>query len=299
MPSQADVDTTVRVNEYCMQTLNQQDLDRNFALATTHLFKWMQAARMDLPWLQPGYRALGWLEPQMPRRLLLASQIFRGIKPGVLAEAADNSVSTRCEIGTIGKTSIEFRYKIFFGDRLIGHGNVTMIVVAGTPGNLKPSPVPEAVRGLGAVEPDETKHFMSDHLAALPKEPPADAYMTSVVVRYSDEDLNKHANHSAAARFFEDSKEMLAADESANPDLRAIAQQQLQSILISYSAETRANDQLTVSVATSAANTLDVWIHRKNSNSFGGKPGLVNRGRMICGGGSVLDSEALRLKAKL
>ena len=42
-----DFDTTAREWGYTMQTLNQQDLDRNFALATTHIVKWMQAARMD------------------------------------------------------------------------------------------------------------------------------------------------------------------------------------------------------------------------------------------------------------
>ena len=40
-----DFDNTVREWSYTMQKLNQQDLDRNFALATTHLVKWMQAVR--------------------------------------------------------------------------------------------------------------------------------------------------------------------------------------------------------------------------------------------------------------
>jgi hypothetical protein len=40
-----DFDNTVRKWSYTMQKLNQQDLDRNFSLATTHLVKWMQAVR--------------------------------------------------------------------------------------------------------------------------------------------------------------------------------------------------------------------------------------------------------------
>ena len=36
-------DNSVREWSYTMQKLNQQDLDRNFSLATTHLVKWMQA----------------------------------------------------------------------------------------------------------------------------------------------------------------------------------------------------------------------------------------------------------------
>jgi len=299
MAAQADVDTTVRVREYRVQALGQQDLDRNYALATTHLFKWMQAGRMAMPWLQPGYRALGWLDPPLPRRLVTASQIVRLVRPGVLAEAADNEVVTRCEVGTVGKTSIEFRYKIFFGELLIGYGNVTMIVMAGTPGSLKPSPVPEVIRALGSPEPDETRQLMADALAALPKAPPGDAHINTVVVRYSDEDLNKHANHSTMARFFEDAKETIAADEGAKPDVRTIAQQQLEAIVISYHAEIRATDELRVSVATSTPGALDVWVHRRTSNPSGGKPTLVGRGRMVCGGGRVLDSETLRLKSNL
>lgn len=299
MASQADVDTTVRVREYRVQALGQQDLDRNYALATTHLFKWMQAGRMAMPWLQPGYRALSWLDPPLPRRLVTASQIVRLIKPGVLADAVDNEVVTRCEIGTVGKTSIEFRYKFFFGERLIGYGNVTMICVSGTPGNFKPSPVPDVVRGLGSPEPDETRKLMADSLAALPKAPPEDAYITTVVVRYSDEDLNKHANHSTMARFFEDAKETIAADENAKPSVRMTAEQQLEAIIISYHAEIRATDELKVSVAASTPGALDVWVHRSSSKPSDVKPALVARGRMVCGGGRQLDAEALRMKSNL
>ena len=45
-----DFDNTVREWSYTMQKLNQQDLDRNFSLATTHLVKWMQAVRARLFW---------------------------------------------------------------------------------------------------------------------------------------------------------------------------------------------------------------------------------------------------------
>ena len=41
-------DVTVRKITYAVQALNQQDLDRNFALATSNVLKWMQAARMGL-----------------------------------------------------------------------------------------------------------------------------------------------------------------------------------------------------------------------------------------------------------
>jgi len=283
-----------------MQKLNQQDLDRNFSLATTHLFKWMQAARMDMPWMQPGYRAFGWLEPRMPRRLIVASQMIRLARPGILSEAVDNEVLTQCEVGAVGKTSIEFRYRILFADRLVGTGCATMICVGGTPGNLKPSPIPKAVIALAAPEEGDDRKFLMDSLAALPKEAPAGAYMTPVVVRYSDEDVNKHANHSAQARFFEDAKEVIAADENASPGLRAVAEQQLHVILISYVSEVRAMDVCEVRIALSrTVGTLDVWVYRTGDNRSSGAAGVVARGRLICGGGLVSDSEELRTRANL
>ena len=39
-------DTTVREWSYTMQELNQQDLDRNFSLATTHIVKWCVLCRV-------------------------------------------------------------------------------------------------------------------------------------------------------------------------------------------------------------------------------------------------------------
>jgi hypothetical protein len=39
------------------------------------------------------------------------------IEPGILTQAVDNEVTTVCEVGSIGKSSIEFRYQILFGDR--------------------------------------------------------------------------------------------------------------------------------------------------------------------------------------
>ena len=49
-----DFDHTVREWAYTMQKLNQQDLDRNFSLATTHLAKWMQAVRSPRAPTRPG-----------------------------------------------------------------------------------------------------------------------------------------------------------------------------------------------------------------------------------------------------
>jgi len=285
-------DVRKRENEYKVQTLNQQDLDRNFALATTNIFKWMQAARMELPWMQAGYRNFCEVEPKMTRRLLVGSQMIRLIRPGVLAEAVDNEVTTRVEVGDIGRTTLEFRYNVFFGEKQVASGCTVMIATAGTPGNFKPAPVPDDVKALASKNESSDGKFLKDSLAAMPKEPPADAYSTEVVVRYSDEDVNKHANHSAQARFFEDAKEIVLNDPSANPALRGIAEQQLEAILISYAAEVSALDRLVVKLAVAADNVVDVWVTRTEP-----KPGLVSRGRMICGGGPIEGSDERRLRS--
>merc|ERR1719203_1088009 len=124
---------------------------------------------MDLPWLQAGYSRLALLEPAMPRRLLVASQIVRLLRPGVLAEAAGHDVITHCELGSVGRTSLEYRYRISFGSELVGTGITTMIVVSGVPGSLKPSPVPEVIREMAAVEESEDRAFLTRSLASLPK----------------------------------------------------------------------------------------------------------------------------------
>jgi hypothetical protein len=45
MPTSYDFDTEARKWEYSVQALNQQDLDRNFSLATTHIVKWWASSQ--------------------------------------------------------------------------------------------------------------------------------------------------------------------------------------------------------------------------------------------------------------
>jgi hypothetical protein len=47
-----------KTNTYCQLDVNQQDLDRDFSLPASSIFKWMQAARMGMGWVGPGYAAL-------------------------------------------------------------------------------------------------------------------------------------------------------------------------------------------------------------------------------------------------
>lgn len=247
---------------------------------------------MDLPWVQAGYRALSEVEPPMGRRLLVGSQMIKMVKPGILAEAVDNEVTLRVEVGDIGRTTVEFRCKIFFGRHHVADGSVVMILAAGTPGNFKPSIVPEDVKALAAGDPSSNAKFMKETLAAMPKDAPLDSYTTRVLVRYSDEDVNKHANHSAQARFFEDAKEIIMHDANASPVLRDIAQQQLEAIMISYSAEVSAMDSLHVKASPSSTRGIDVWVYRTDP-----KPTLVARGHMICSGGRIENSDVPHVKS--
>jgi hypothetical protein len=154
-------------------------------------------ARMDMPWLGAGYKNLNQLNPPMERRLLVGSQMVRCARPGILTEAVENEVLTLCEVGSIGNTSIEFRYRILFGGRQVASGCALMICVGGTPGNLRPSPVPDDIRRLAAESAGEDKAFMQATLKQCPADAPKDAYTIPMMIRHSDEDLNKHANHSA------------------------------------------------------------------------------------------------------
>mmetsp|Transcript_21613 Transcript_21613/g.64965 ORF Transcript_21613/g.64965 Transcript_21613/m.64965 type:complete len:303 (-) Transcript_21613:71-979(-) len=286
-------DIMQREHEYKVQALNQQDLDRNFCLATTNVFKWMQAARMELPWMQAGYRNFCEVEPKMTRRLLVGSQVIRLARPGILADAVDNEVSTTVEVGEVGRTTIEWRYRVAFGERQVATASCVMISTAGTPGSFKPHPVPEDVRALASPVASENAQFMKEALASVPKQAPDGAYVLPLAVRYSDEDVNKHANHSAQARFFEDAKEAITYDESASPPLRAVAEQQLEAIVISYAAEVSALDRLEVKVALSAdGSALDVWVDRLQP-----KPTLVARGRMVCSGGKLPSADDRRLQS--
>lgn len=150
-----------------------------------------------MPWLGAGYKNLNQLDPPLQRRLLVGSQMVRCVYPGILTEAVGNEVVTLCEVGSIGNTSIEFRYRIQFGDRQVATGCTLMICVQGTPGNLKPSPIPDDIRRMAAEDGGEDKAFMQAVLNDCPREAPDDAYTMPLMIRHSDEDLNKHANHSA------------------------------------------------------------------------------------------------------
>ena len=203
---------------------------------------------MSLPWVGPGYALLSEEEPKMTRRLVVRAQMVR-FDPGALDEAATHDVITHCDLGVIGKSSIEFKYRINYDSKQVGTGVVNMVNVGGQPGALKSSPVPDRVRGLAAVEESEDRKLMMQVLNDMPKDGPADSYVYKTIIRYTDEDINKHANHASYARFFDDAKWALALVDTQHA-LSAVAQLPVVGVVVEYAKEARANDEIEVVLST-------------------------------------------------
>lgn len=248
---------------YVFPGVNQEDLSRNFSLPAGTIFKWFQSARMRLPWVGAGYSKLSAEEPPANRRLLVKLQAFR-MEPGALDSAAEQVVSSVVSVGAVGGTSIEFRYQVLYGDRVVGDGVVLMVCVEGEPGKMKPAPVPARIKALAASDGNRAgltdKAFAIAELKRVPRSPPARGDMSfayDLIVRYSDEDVNKHANHSAYARFCEDALETLRAS-CDHPLCRLLdlaggyGQKRLAGVLLEYAAEGRVGDALQVCLSRSS-----------------------------------------------
>lgn len=280
--------------EFVFPGVNQEDLDRNLALSNATLFKWFQSARMRLPWVGAGYVDFSKEDPPMMRRLVVKTQMVN-MMPGKRAEAPNKVVTSKVTVGNIGGTSIEFRYDILFDGVKAGQGCVLMISVGGVPGSLKPSPVPARVKGIG--DPNnlpDFKPFMLEMAGKVPKpksgEPLAphsnEVFLHKVVVRHSDEDVNKHANHSAYARYFEDAREILIGQDK-HP-LAAHMKGDLDTVIIEYGAEATADDVCELRLSKGdGKGVVDVTMHRVGlggDHSFEPcAPELLVSGRMVCG----------------
>jgi len=253
---------TQTTTKYTAADLNQQDLDRDFCLPLAQVLKWMQAARMGMAWVGPGYSALSQEKPPMLRRLVVRTQMINMV-PDALSKAAGRDVHTVCEVGVIGKSSIEFKYKIRYDDECVGTGVVNMVNVAGEPGSLKSSPVPARVKALAAQTESDDRKLMSSIMKAMPADAPSSAFIYSTSIRYSDEDINKHANHASYARFFEDAFRTL--EQSTHP-LAATAQaKQITGVVVDYAKEAAVNDVVQVCLS-SRDGSLDVHLYRMAAN---------------------------------
>jgi acyl-CoA thioesterase FadM len=200
--------------------------------------------------------------------------------PGALDGAATHDVVTHCDLGVVGKSSIEFKYRINYGNQQMGTGIVNMVNVGGVPGALKSSPVPDRVRGLAAAEESSDRKLMMSVLNEMPKDGPAESFVYNTKIRFTDEDVNKHANHASYARFFEDAKWSLRHEMALDNEghkLSAIASRPLVGMVIEYAKEARANDEIEVKLSSRDGASLDVHLYRTNTDA----PGLLVRGHLL------------------
>ena len=223
---------------FTIPSINQEDLDRNFSIPMASLFKYFQSARMRLPWVGAGYASLSSETPQETRRLVVKTQMVK-CDATLRETVANKDVNVVVNLGSIGRTTCEFRYTIKFNDEIVGNGVVLMVCVTGEPGSLTPSPMPERVRSLAPKDDATEKKFMLDKSKIvsnmeIPKASDC-LFVHKLFVRYSDEDVNQHANHSAYARYTQDAITNARAND-------VIFSDQIQTMILEYNAEARAND---------------------------------------------------------
>lgn len=98
--------------------LGQEDMNRDFSVSYASIVKYMQAARMRLPWIGHGYRAFETHEPPMQRRLLMRSQFVHIPNPSTLHGSTMTSAdfTASCFLAKVGNTSLELCYELSSGE---------------------------------------------------------------------------------------------------------------------------------------------------------------------------------------
>jgi len=209
--------------------INQEGLDRNLELPCSTLFKFFQSARMRLPWVGAAYHDFHNEDPvDEMRRLVVKSQGISLTEAAFVTSPLNKVVRTQVQLAEVGKTSIEFRYNVYFDNILVARGCAIMVNVTGPPGGLKPSPVPRRIADMAPTAEPTSHHLASKAelrkalAAPLPATVPKDplAFETTFVVRFSDEDVNKHANHTFLIRLVEDT---LACAQATQGKVAALA----------------------------------------------------------------------------
>ena len=146
----------------------------------------------------------------------------------------------------------------------------------GQVGAFKPDRAPDSVRSVAPKEVHADRAFLNDLSSSLPKEPPAGAFIYPMVVRHSDEDINRHANHSKYGTFFEDAKNSLA--ESKHP-LAGVAARDLTTISVEYNKEARAGELCEIHVSQSDGRPDELDFHMIRVS--GGAEGIITRGKAV------------------
>jgi acyl-CoA thioesterase FadM len=185
-------------------------------------------------------------------------------------------------VGQVGKTSIEMLYTVAYDGEVVADAVATMVCVAGATGSFKPSAVPERVRraastivaeprsaavldsygGAEAVTMDQayTRRVLAS-VTGVPR-PSAETFVHEMVVRFSDEDVNKHTNHAGYARFCSDAVDVLRGSD--HPLVSALGGAAfpwfLRSLVLEYVAETKAQDTLTIYLTAGANSPGEVAV---------------------------------------
>lgn len=200
---------------YEIGEVNQEGLDRNLELPCSTLFRLFQSARMRLPWIGAAYEAFRTELPADPtRRLVVKSQGMKLTEAAFVTSPLHRAVRTTVQLAEVGRTSIEFRYGVYFDNILVARGCAVMVSVTGPAGRLQPTPVPRRVAHLAptatpssyalASKGDLRRALAATTAADGARAQPALTFETTFVVRFSDEDANKHANHTFLIRLVED-----------------------------------------------------------------------------------------------
>eukprot|EP00750_Incisomonas_marina_P007388 INCI14900.1.p1 GENE.INCI14900.1~~INCI14900.1.p1 ORF type:complete len:325 (+),score=39.34 INCI14900.1:103-1077(+) len=240
--------------------VNQEGLDRNLELPCSTLFKLFQSARMRLPWIGAAYEAFRAESPEDPaRRLVVKSQGLMLTDAALVTSPLHRAVRTAVQLAEVGKTSIEFRYNVYFDNILVARGCAVMVSVTGPAGALQPTPVPRRIADMARTALPSQYLFANKadlRRALAPAPAPAFApsagdppltFETTFVVRFSDEDANKHANHTFLIRLVEDT---LACAHATQGKVAALAKffiyNKLAGVAMEYLHEARAMDVVRV-----------------------------------------------------
>ena len=237
---------------YDIGEVNQEGLDRNLELPCSTLFKLFQSARMRLPWIGAAYEDFRNEQPEDPhRRLVVKSQGLSLTEAGICTTPLHKSVRTKVLLADVGTTSIEFRYHVYYDNILVARGCAVMVSVTGPPGSLKPTPVPRRVADL-APSARASSYLMASKPSLRNVLQPLSnirpdfnplTFETTFVVRFSDEDANKHANHTFLIRLVEDT---LACARATKGEVSALAKffiyNTLRGIAMTYMHEAHAMD---------------------------------------------------------
>jgi acyl-CoA thioesterase FadM len=284
---------------YDIGEVNQEALDRNLELPPSTLFRLFQSARMRLPWVGAAYDAFRLEEPpDAQRRLVVRSQGLSLTDAGLATSPLHRAVRTQVFLCEVGRTSMELCYSTFFDDILVAKGCVVMVSVTGPPGAIKSAPVPRRVVDMAPGTPPWT-HALASRAglqAALAKAREGSTatgsggggagagdggggdradFEATFTVRFSDEDVNQHANHTFVIRLVEDALACAHATAKSAPSLAKFSKRtKLCGIAMEYMQEAHAMD------------VVQVRLTERRHTTSGGDGGVGGGCAGGCGGGS-------------